>query len=141
MTNTDDVKDRRKFRRYPAAVLKAQVRHKKGLFSEKWLESSVVDCSEHGVALILNNEPDIDQSIAVKLILEMDMGVITIDRLDASVRNKVKTELGWRSGLEFSDVALRDSGDKLERIARLLEKSASVNERLQKQVHKNKISH
>lgn len=141
MTKSEDVKERRKFRRYPAAVLKAQVRQKKGIFSEKWLDSSVVDCSEQGVALILNDEPDIDQSMAIKLILEMDMGNITIDRIDASVRNKVKTETGWRSGLEFSDIAIRDCGEKLERIARLLDKSASVNERLHKQVHKNKVAH
>lgn len=141
MIKSDDVKERRKFRRYPAAVLKAQIREKKGIFSEKWLDSCVVDCSEHGVALILNDEPDIDQSMTVKLVLEMDMGNITIDRIDASVRNKFKTDKGWRSGLEFSDLAIRDCGEKLERITRLLDKSSSVNERLHQQVHKNKPPH
>lgn len=133
MTTTNDARERRKFRRYPAANLKAQIRQKKGLFSEKWLDASVVDCSEQGVALILKEEPENDQFLVVKLVLEMDMGNISIDRIDAKVRNKVKTDAGWRSGLEFSDDAIRDCGEKLERITRMLGKSTSVNKRLHNQ--------
>jgi hypothetical protein len=140
MSSTADAKERRKFRRYPAAVLKAVIKQKKGLFSEQWQDAAVVDYSEQGVAVVLDQEPELDQLISFKLVLEMDMGDITIDRIEGCVRNKVKNEKGWRSGLEFSDTSLRDCSEKLERITRLLEKSASVNERLQNQVHRNRPS-
>lgn len=134
----DDVKERRRYRRYPAANLKVQAKTKKGLFGSDWVDMEVSDFSSHGIALLLDEQPTLDQTITLRLVLEMDMGAIKIDKIDAEPRNKVTVNERWRLGLEFvedKNASKQEEIQKqLERVQQILEKNAAVNERLKKQV-------
>lgn len=137
-TVADDVQERRRYRRYPAAELKAQVKAKKGLFGKDWLEVEVSDFSEQGIALMMDEQPVLDQALTLKLRLEMDMGDIKIDKIQAQPKNKVTTGGRWRLGLEFitdkSETKQEDVQKQLARIKSILEKNSALNERLKRQV-------
>jgi len=137
MTSKTSASERRRYRRFPAANLTAQYKTKRGLLT-KWVDIEVQDFSEHGIALVLDEQPTLNQSFTLKLKLEMDMGEITIDRIEASPKNKVTQQERWRLGLEFVDDKNAEKNNsikkQLDRIKQILEKHDAVNDRLKKQV-------
>lgn len=137
MTNQTTASERRRSRRFPAAELKAQYKVKRGLLTN-WVDVDVQDFSEHGIALILEEQPTLKQSFTLKLKLKMDMGEISIDRIEASPKNKMTQKDRWRLGLEFLEEksAEKNSAMKkqLRRIQQILEKHEVVNDRLKNHV-------
>lgn len=137
MISTSSASERRRYRRFPAANLTAQYKTKRGLLT-KWVDIEVSDFSEHGIALLLDAQPTLDQSLTLKLKLEMDMGEINIDRIDALPKNKITQQDRWRLGLEFVEEKNKEKNNALKkqlvRIQQILEKHAEVNERLKNQV-------
>lgn len=124
--------ERRRYRRYPSADLKAQVKVKKGLFSE-WQDVDVADFNDHGMAILIPRREKLPEKLTFRLLLEMDMGVIKVDKLEAHCVNKLEQLDRHRIGLEFDAQYLSKSAElrnQLERIQRILEKSSSIKSKL-----------
>lgn len=124
--------ERRRYRRFPSANLKAQVKVKKGLFNE-WQDVDVSDFNDHGMAILVPRKSKYPSRLTFRLMLEMDMGVIKIDRLEAECVNKHEQLDRHRIGLQFDAASLDKSKDlraQLARIQRILEKSTTVKSRL-----------
>ena len=126
--------EKRRERRVPAANLTAQMHGKQGLFSNRpTLE--VLDFNLLGLSLALPSEPELGSKLSLSLILNMDMGELKINQLDAKIVNKVKLERddsSWRVGLVFSKQS-KQSGDnfsQLTRIKVMLEKNDAIRQRL-----------
>ena len=132
MNNAARPQERRKYRRFPAATLKAQIKSKRGFFTH-WQDVDVSDFNTHGIAINLNHEPEIEQAFSLKLILEIDMGEITIEKIEATAKNKVLSDKVWRTGLLFDEIKgskAEETLSKINRISQMLEKSLALNERL-----------
>ncbi len=124
--------ERRRYRRFPSANLKAQVKVKKGLFSE-WQDVDVSDFNDHGMAILVPRKSKYPTRLTFRLMLEMDMGVIKIDRLEADCVNKLEKLDRHRIGLQFDGATLEKSKhlrSQLSRIQRILEKSTTVKTKL-----------
>jgi len=133
MVSLFQAQEKRLQRRLPAANLKAQIKSKQGLFSS-WLDLDVIDFNLSGMALKIPSEPELGTKLTLRLILEMDVGIIKVHNLEAKIVNKVNT-LGdgiWRIGLIFSSQTKQsqDIMKQLERIKQLLEKNSALTARI-----------
>ena len=132
MTNVAHPQERRRYRRFPAATLKAQIKSKRGFFTH-WQDVEVSDFNPYGIAINLHQEPELEQAFSLKLILEIDMGEITVEKIEATAKNKVLSNKVWRTGLLFDELKggkAEETISKINRISQLLEKSVALNERL-----------
>ncbi len=126
--------EKRRERRVPAANLTAQMHSKQGLFSNRPI-LEVLDFNLLGLSLALPSEPELGSKLSLSLILNMDMGELKINQLDAKIVNKVKLERddsSWRVGLVFLKQS-KQSGDnfsQLTRIKVMLEKNDAIRQRL-----------
>lgn len=126
--------EKRRERRVPAANLSAQVKVKKGLFSD-WASYDVLDFNLLGLALALPSEPELGTRINLKLVLGMDMGELKLNQIEAKVVNKMRVagdDSYWRVGLVFSNSS-KNSGDnltQLNRIKDMLERNEAIKQRL-----------
>jgi len=129
--------EKRKHRRLPATELKAQLKTKQGLFSN-WIDLKVADFNLHGMALLLPTEPELGKKITLRLILDMDMGEIKANNLEAKIVNKVMDigegdkERYWRVGLIFTGQSRQseETLKQLKRIKQLLQKNEAIKDRL-----------
>lgn len=137
MASNASASERRRYRRFPAASLTAQVKTKRGLFN-KWEDVEVSDFSVSGISLMFDDQPTLDQQLTLRLNLKMDMGEIKVEKIDALPKNKITHKDRWRLGLEFCDDKNGGKNNELkkqlERIKQILEKHDAVNERLKNQV-------
>ena len=126
--------EKRRERRVPAANLKAQIKIKKGLFSN-WLDLNVLDFNHLGLALELPSEPELGSKLSLRLLLNMDMGELKLNQIDAKIVNKMRvkgSESSWRVGLVFSNQS-KHSGDNLSQLTRIkdmLERNEAIKQRL-----------
>jgi hypothetical protein len=128
--------DRRNRRRIPAAELKANLRIKKGLFGEEWLEVKPHDYHKLGVAIETKLQLRLEDEVVVGLELRMDMGTIQLEKLAGIVRYVRPIGHTYRYGIEFDFEGPRymratDISTQLERIENLLERSQQVAGRIQ----------
>jgi len=136
MSVPDSGRERRRYRRYPAAKLKASMKTKK-LMMTQWQDVAVGDFSSHGMAIFVENAVKPESQITLNLVLEMDMGSIQIDKINATVMNITDNKSYWRLGLSFNPEFVEKNSDvnrKLEKIARILEQSAQLKDRLKDQI-------
>lgn len=126
--------EKRRERRVPAANLSAQIKVKKGLFSD-WVDLNVLDFNLLGLALALPSEPELGSKISMRLILDMDMGDIKLNQIEGKVVNKMKlgdSDNLWRVGLVFSNSS-KTSGDNLSQLTRIkdmLERNEAIKQRI-----------
>lgn len=135
MSLSPQYKEKRAQRRLPAANLKAHLKRKQGLFT-RWSEIEVVDFNMSGLALKLPSEPEFGDKLNFKLILEMDIGDIKVNQLEAKVVNKVSTDREgvWRVGVIFSGQTKQssDTVKQLERVNQILEKHDAITDRIKR---------
>jgi hypothetical protein len=126
--------DKRRERRVPAANLTAQIKVKKGLFSD-WVDLNVLDFNLLGLALALPSEPELGNKLSLKLALKMDMGDLKLNQIEAKIVNKMKIagdDSMWRVGVVFSNSS-KNSGDNLAQLTRIkdmLERNEAIKQRL-----------
>lgn len=130
--------DRRRFRRYPAAELKAFLRVKKGLFGEQWIQVEPLDFSLRGLAIDAALELVVEENVTLALELVMDMGTIRVEKLAGIVRYSAPRGSQCRYGIEFDFEGPRfmrspEIEGQLARIEALLERSHQVSDRIQSQ--------
>ncbi len=136
MSSATDGRDRRRYRRYPAAKLKALLKTKK-LMRTQWVDVAVADYNSHGMAIFVEQPEKENTQLTLNLELEMDMGTIKVEKIVATVKNRVDHKSYWRLGLAFNEDSVGKNSvveEKLERIANILEQSSQLNERLKDQM-------
>lgn len=127
-------KENRRNRRAPAAELVAQIKTKQGLFSS-WLDLDVLDFNLLGLALAVPSEPELGSKLSLRLVLNMDMGELKVNQIEAKIVNKVRMDnddTSWRVGLVFSNQS-KQSGDNLSQLTRIrdmLERNNAIKQRL-----------
>lgn len=121
--------ERRRRQRLPWIQIAARIRIKKSLLSSEWLDAQVLDYSALGMAIITTAEIKESDRILVSLRLSTEVGDITLDKVQAEVRNKRDEEGKIVFGVEFSEdkAAIKDT---LARIENLLNRHAEVSQRL-----------
>jgi hypothetical protein len=126
--------DKRKQRRLPAAELLVEIKSKQGLFSS-WAGFTAADFNEFGLTIALQSEPELGSKTTLRLTLNMDMGDIRVNQIEAKIVNKVLINDGsgnWRVGLIFSSPSKQsaDTVVQLQRIKHILEKNKAIQQRL-----------
>lgn len=134
MTMQPEAQDRRRARRFPAAELKAQMKVKKGLFSE-WIDIGTQDYNKLGLAIETDRELEVGQNVTLSITLLVDMGEITIDKIEGAVRNIASNGFHKRYGIEFifDGKKASDYQTQLDRIESMLERSTRLQERMSSQ--------
>lgn len=87
--------------RMPTANLKSSIRVSKGILKDIWEEARAKDFSFFGMCLKTNRVFDIDDSITISLNLELDMGNIGIEQVNARIVRIHKLVGFYEYGLEF----------------------------------------
>lgn len=128
-------REKRQHRRLPALSLTADIKTKKGLFTN-WQTLPGVDFNLYGVALLLSEEPELGTKTSLKLTLTMDMAEIKLNAIDAKIVNKVMVDSSkgeWRVGFLFINQSKHSAETKkqLARINEYLERNNALKERLQ----------
>lgn len=122
--------ERRRYRRHPAIELNAEIRIKKGLFSE-WLEVEPCDYSKLGISIESEHDLTIGQQVTLNITLKMLMGDIHIAKAEGVVKNKMESHPHPRYGIEFDYNATRhmkniETKSQLGRIEGILERSEKL---------------
>lgn len=127
-------KDKRQHRRLPAISLTADIKIKKGLFTN-WHSVTALDFNIYGVAVILPNEPVLGSKTQLKLSLSMDMTDVKVGQIEAKVVNKVMVDSKkgeWRAGYIFSNQSKhsQETTKQLDRINDYLERNNILKDKL-----------
>jgi hypothetical protein len=127
-------KDKRQHRRLPALSLTADIKVKKGLFTN-WYSATALDFNIYGVAVILPNEPVLGSKTQLKLSLSMDMTDVNVGQIEAKVVNKVMVDSKkgeWRAGFIFSNQSKhsQETSKQLNRIKEYLERNEVLKDKL-----------
>lgn len=134
MTTFPKEKEKRQYRRLPAISLSADIKIKKGLFTQ-WYSTSALDFNIYGVALVIPNEPILGTKTKLKLSLTMDMAEVKVSQVEAKIVNKVMLDAKkgeWRAGFIFSNQSKHseETTKQLKRINDYLERNALLKEKL-----------
>ncbi len=129
--------ERRRCRRYPSAELRAEVKIKKGLFSE-WVGVEPCDYNKRGIAIETEFSFEPEQAITLSVTLKMDMGDIRVEKVEGIIRNKIESGPHPRYGIEFNYAANRhmksaETQSQLGRIEGILERSENLRQRMNEQ--------
>jgi len=127
-------KDKRQHRRLPAISLTADIKIKKGLFTN-WHSVTALDFNIYGVAVILPTEPVLGSKTQLKLSLSMDMTDVKVGQIEAKVVNKVMVDSikgEWRAGYIFSNQSKhsQETTKQLDRINDYLERNNILKDKL-----------
>jgi len=123
--------ERRRLRRFPAANLSAEIKHKRVLIGG-WKPATPYDFTRSGMAVELDGMVlEKGEVVEVRLTLTLDIGELRLDRLVAVVRNTGRD----RFGLEFDFQASRHmksltTQSQLGRIEGILDRSEKLRRRL-----------
>ena len=123
-------KELRARRRMPTANLTSSIRVSKGLLKSIWEEARPKDFSLYGMCLKTNRPFKRDDKITVSLTLEMDMGVIEIEKVTARVVRINKLVGFYEYGIEFDKSLVQNTSDSttrnMMRIENFLEKQDAL---------------
>ncbi len=127
-------KEKRQHRRLPALSLTAEMKTKKGLFTQ-WQSANALDFNLHGIALVLPAEPELGTKTSLKLTLSMDMTEIKVNSIDVKIVNKVMIDSKkgeWRVGFLFINQSKHseDTTKQLNRINDYLQRNNALKEKL-----------
>ena len=133
-TSSAITSERRRVRRLPAVELQANLRMKKGLFGEAWTEVRATDFSHVGVSIDLDGRLDSGQTVTLSFHLKMEMGEISLEKVQGTVRHVKPLGGQCRCGIEFTGIKQgSDLEAQLTRLESLLARSQSVGQRIQNQ--------
>ena len=123
-------KELRARRRMPTANLTSSIRVSKGLLKSIWEEARPKDFSLYGMCLKTNRSFKADDKITVSLTLEMDMGVIDVEKVTARVVRINKLVGFYEYGIEFDKSIVQNTSDSttrnMMRIENFLEKQDAL---------------
>ncbi len=108
-------KELRARRRMPTANLTSSIRVSKGLLKSIWEEARPKDFSLYGMCLKTNRLFNTDDKITVSLTLEMDMGVIDVEKVTARVVRINKLVGFYEYGIEFDKAMVQNTSDSTTR--------------------------
>ncbi|MCG8610660.1 MAG: PilZ domain-containing protein [Pseudomonadales bacterium] len=123
--------------RMPTANLKSSIRVSKGLLKQLWEEARAKDFSFFGMCLKTNREYHVDDVITLSLQLELDVGTIGIEQINARIVRVNKLVGFYEYGVEFDQKVVKNpTGDvakDLLRIENFLTRQAALTARLSEQ--------
>ena len=124
------MQERRRRQRLPWLQIEARVRVRKSLLSSGWEDVRVVDYSRLGMGIVTDQSFKAGETIQLSLRLATEVGDITVEKINASVRNAQTEAGGTRFGLEFEANPKRDLDEALARIESILSRYSEVTNRM-----------
>lgn len=121
-------------KRMPTAKLKSSIRVSKGILKSIWEEARAKDFSLFGMCLKTSRVYKIDDVITISLDLELDMGNISVEYINARIVRINKLVGFYEYGVEFDKKVVEnttsDTTLNLMRIENFLEKQAALSAKM-----------
>lgn len=122
--------ERRRRERLPLIKMDARVKIKKKLFSSSWEDVDVCDFSRLGVAVVGDHALKEGETVRLSFRLSTEVGDITVEQVEAVVRNSRVADEGTIFGLEFAENQKSSVTESLGRIESVLSRFREVTDRI-----------
>ncbi|ARU56349.1 hypothetical protein OLMES_2286 [Oleiphilus messinensis] len=126
--------DRRRRQRLPWVNLSAKVKIKKTMFSSIWMEVKPFDFNQLGMGMTTTGQFEIGDTLAMTLVLNLDVGEMVVEDLPAIVRRKEQKAGLIHYGVEFDQSARffkkAENVNNLDKLEQMLSRHSKIVDRI-----------